>query len=111
MGSTPSSGRRSFITVKIDFLISPAYQVPPISTSVRDGCRQMKVSLRVPSSAGSAVTAGACRISASGLCVASSTSVGSMKSVFAKSACHALSVTTRTAMRCFGSAPAKASTT
>jgi hypothetical protein len=24
IGSTPSSGRRSFITVKIDFLISPA---------------------------------------------------------------------------------------
>jgi hypothetical protein len=38
------------MTVKIDFLISPAYQVPPMTTSTRDGCRQTKVSVRVPSS-------------------------------------------------------------
>ena len=66
MGRTPSSGSKSFMTVKIDFLISPAYQVPPIRTSRRPGCRTTNVSLRVPSSSGSAVTAGACSTSASG---------------------------------------------
>ena len=99
------------MTVKIDFLISPAYQVPPIRTSRRPGCRTTNVSLRVPSSSGSAVTAGACSTSASGSWSASSSSVGSMKSVFANSACQALSVMTRTASRCSGSAPANASTT
>ena len=67
--------------------------------------------LRVPSLSGSASTAGAWRTSAWGTWLAASPSVGSMKSVFAKSACQGLSVTTRTAIRCAGSAPAKASMT
>ena len=99
------------MTVKIDFLISPAYHVPPMTTSTREGCRQTKVSVRVPSSSGTADTDGAWRTSACGSMSSSSSSVGSMKRVFAKSACHALSEITRTAMRCAGSAPANASTT
>ena len=74
IGRMPSSGRRSFITVKIDFLISPAYSVPPISTSVRAGCSATNVPLRVPSSSGSASSAGACRTSASASNVSSSSS-------------------------------------
>jgi hypothetical protein len=42
------------MTLKIDFLISPAYSVPPISTSLRPKWTTMKVPLRVPSVAGSA---------------------------------------------------------
>ena len=82
-----------------------------MTTSVRDGCRRTNVSERVPSSSGSAETEGACRTSASGSISSSSSSVGSMNSVFAKSACQGLSLITRTAMRCAGSAPANASTT
>ena len=100
IGKTPSSGSRSFISVKIDFLISPAYSVPPISTSAREGCRKTKVPLRgVPSSLASASTAGACSTSAAGSKSSSSSSAGSMKRVLAKSACHGLYVTTRTASR------------
>ena len=47
--------------------------------------------MRVPSSSGTAETDGACRTSASGSISSSSSSVGSMKSVFAKSACQGLS--------------------
>jgi hypothetical protein len=64
IGKTPSRGSRSFMSVKIDFLISPAYSVPPISTSCRVGWRRTNVSLRVPSSSGSASREGAWRTSA-----------------------------------------------
>ena len=96
---------------KIDFLISPAYSVPPITTSPRVGWSTTKVSERVPSASGSASTSGAWSTSASGTWSASSSSVGSMKSVFAKSACQGEYVITRTPSRCAGSAPAKASIT
>ena len=66
IGSTPSSGSRSFMSEKIDFLISPAYSVPPITTSPRVGWRTTKVSERVPSASGSASTSGAWSTSASG---------------------------------------------
>ena len=67
--------------------------------------------LRVPSSSGSASTAGACRTSASGSKDSSSSAVGSMNIVFANSAWYGRSVITRTEMRWAGSAPANASTT
>ncbi len=67
--------------------------------------------LRVPSVAGSASRSGACRTSACGSKEASSSSVGSMNIVFAKSAWYGRSVITRTAIWWAGSAPAKASTT
>ena len=41
--STPRWGRRSFIRVKIDFLISPAYWVPPIRISWSVRCRITKL--------------------------------------------------------------------
>ena len=40
--------------MKMDFLISPAYSVPPISTSCWARLRAMNVSVRVPSRLGSA---------------------------------------------------------
>jgi hypothetical protein len=43
-----SSGRRQFITVKADFLISPAYSVPTMITSIRLRWTRIAVSLRVP---------------------------------------------------------------
>jgi hypothetical protein len=111
MGNTPSSGRRSFIRLKIDFLISPAYEVPPISTSFRVGWSSTNVPVRVPSTTGSASTSGACSTRACDAKCASSWSVGSMNIVRANSAWYGCVVTTRTAMRCSGSAPANASTT
>ena len=65
--STPRWGRRSFIRVKIDFLISPAYWVPPIRISWSVRCRITKLPARVPSAAGSAAKLGAWRTRASGL--------------------------------------------
>ena len=35
MGRMPFFGRMRFMTEKIDFLISPAYRVPPMMTSPR----------------------------------------------------------------------------
>ena len=54
MGSTPCAGKIQFITVKIDFLISPAYSVPAI-TIVRSAKESaIAVVDRTPSIAGSA---------------------------------------------------------
>ena len=44
--------------MKTDFLISPAYSVPPMITIRRARLTRMKVSLRVPSRFGSAFTDG-----------------------------------------------------
>ena len=66
---------------------------------------------RVPSASGSASTAGACRTTTSGTSECSSSTVGVMNIVFAKSAWYGLPVITRTPMRWAVSAPAKASTT
>ena len=78
---------------------------------MRPGCSTTNVPVRVPSSSGSASTAGACRTSASGSKSSSSSAVGSMNIVFANSAWYGCEVITRTEMRCASSAPAKASTT
>ena len=61
-------------------------EVPPISTSLRDGCSTTNVPVRVPSSSGVASTWGACRTSASTEKRWSSRGVGTMNIVFAKSA-------------------------
>ena len=52
IGSTPLSGRIQFITVKIDFLISPAYSVPAMMMIRCSNDSAMVVPLRTPSIAG-----------------------------------------------------------
>ena len=111
IGRMPRFGSRSFISVKMDFLISPAYSVPPIRISEFVRWRLTKLVARVPSVAGSAVKLGACRIRASGWWRRISSSEGTMNIVCAKSACHALSDTTRTDSCSAGFAPAKESIT
>ena len=66
----------------------------------------MQVSVRQPSRAGSASNSGACRMVKSGWKPASSSCGGRMNMLRANSACQALVVTSRTRMRCAGSAPA-----
>ena len=109
--STPAFGSRSFMSVKIDFLISPAYSVPPIRMRPSERCSTTKLAARVPSVSGTAWKCGAWSTTASGRWAAISSSVGSMNRLRANSACQALSVTTRSARRCCGWAPAKASIT
>ena len=58
IGRTPSSGSRSFMTVNALFLISPAYSVPTMMTSIRSRWTRIAVSVRVPSVAGSALNDG-----------------------------------------------------
>ncbi|OYV62147.1 MAG: 30S ribosomal protein S3 [Acidocella sp. 21-58-7] len=59
IGSTPSSGRRSFMRVNADFLISPAYCVPPIRISLVERFMTTKLPWRVLWTAGSALKLGA----------------------------------------------------
>ena len=66
----------------------------------------MNVPERVPSSAGSASSAGACSTTHSGVKASSSASSGAMNIVPANSAWNGLGVTIRTAIRYAGSAPA-----
>ena len=81
------------MTVKIDFLISPGVERAADDAPRRATGGDRRTSpMRVPSSSGSAETDGAWRTSACGSISSSSSSVGSMKSVFAKSACQGLSV-------------------
>ena len=54
MGSTPSAGSFQFMTVKIDFLISPAYSVPAMTISFWSKESAIAVDVRTPSRAGSA---------------------------------------------------------
>ncbi len=54
IGSTPSAGSFQFITVKIDFLISPAYSVPAITISFLAKDSAIAVLVRTPSRAGTA---------------------------------------------------------
>ena len=56
----------------MDFFISPAYRVPPISTSFLPKLMTMNVLVRVPCRAGSAWKSGACRTVKSGRKCASS---------------------------------------
>ena len=97
--------------VKIDFLISPPYLVPPIRISSLVKSRVTKPDELVPCVAGSAWKYGPCRMSACGWCTATSSGVAGMNMVRANSTCHALSLTRRSGRRCSGCAPAKASST
>ena len=62
IGITPSAGSFQFITVKMDFLISPAYSVPAMMMRRSAKLSAMAVVLRTPSMAGSAWKSGACRM-------------------------------------------------
>ena len=62
IGSTPLAGNSQFITVKIDFLISPAYSLPAMTISFCSKLSAIAVVLRTPSIAGSAWKCGACRM-------------------------------------------------
>ena len=111
MLSTPVSGRRSFMRVKIDFLISPPYLVPPMRISSLLRLSVTKPDELVPCVAGSASNVGACRMTALGSWVVISSGVAGMNMVRANSTCHALSLTRRSGRRCSGWAPANASST
>src|SRR5699024_3648048 len=73
---TLRNGKMYFITEKIDFLISPAYSVPPIKTTRSLNEITINVSDAVPSSSGSARQVGADNTVNSGSCSCSSSSVG-----------------------------------
>ncbi len=105
MGSTPSSGSRSFMTVNALFLISPAYSVPTMSTSIRRRWTRMAVSVRVPSVAGSALNEGTQMIVKFGAKAARSAAAGRRNRLRAKRLAQAVSVYTRSERRCPGCAP------
>ena len=76
MGKTLRCGSTKFITPKMDFFISPAYSVPPISTSFLLKFTNTKTSELVPSRSGSARKLGALTMVNSGLWVFNSSSGG-----------------------------------
>jgi len=80
------------MTVKADFLISPAYSVPTMITSMRPRWTRIAVSLRVPSVVGSARNEGTSRIVKLGTKVASSRADGRRKRFAAKMLAQAVSV-------------------
>jgi hypothetical protein len=92
IGSTPSSGSRKFMTVNADFLISPAYSVPTMITSIRPRWTRIAVPVRVPSVAGSAWNEGTAMIVKFGSNVARSSSGGRRNRFRAKMLAHAVSV-------------------
>ena len=93
--------------VKTDFLISPAYDVPPIRTSRSSNDSRMKASLRVPSISGIAWKRGALMTVNAGMCSARSPGSWICRNMLrANSECQASSVITRTGRRYLGSAPA-----
>ena len=93
--------------VKTDFLISPAYCVPPISTSLFGKLTMMKASEWVPSSSGTAWNRGVPMTVNSGLWVRSLSGSSSRMNIFLENKlCHAISVITRIGTRYRGSAPA-----
>src|SRR5467141_3231142 len=71
----------------------------------------MKVVEFVPCTAGSACSSGACSTCQAGANPVRSDAVGRRNMLYTNSACHALGVTNRIAMRWFGSAPANRSRT
>ena len=99
------------MTVKIDFLISPAYCVPPTRTSRSAKFSTMKTSDRVPSTSGSAWKPGALSTTNWGSWERSSSCEARMNMLRANRLCHAVSVMTRIGTRNSGSAPAKQSCT
>ena len=97
------------MTVKALFLISPAYSVPTMMTSIRARLRRIAVSVRVPSVAGSALNDGTSMIVKLGANAASSASDGRRNRFRAKMLAHAVSVYTRSERRLAGIAPMKQS--
>ena len=95
--------------VNTDFLISPAYQVPQIATTRSVKLTRTAQSDAVPSSFGSAWKPGRFRMVKSGLKPSSSSRRGRRNMLRANRLCQAVSVITRTPMRCAGSAPAQQS--
>ena len=84
--------------VNTDFLISPAYRVPPISTILRARFTSTKVPLRVPSRSGSATNSAASTTVNSGAKFSGGVS-GVMNRLRAKRECQAYCVITRTGNR------------
>ncbi len=80
------------MTVKADFLISPAYSVPTMITSIRRRWTRIAVSVRVPSVAGSALNEGTLMIVKFGTNPSSSSSDGRRKRFSAKMLAQAVSV-------------------
>ena len=78
----------------MDFLISPAYSVPPIKITRFLKETRINVSELVPSISGSALKVGADTTVNSGLCVLSSSSVGEINNWRANRLCHAYSLIT-----------------
>ena len=94
------------MTVKIDFFISPAYRVPPISTM---RCAEVEDDERaragaVPRGVGLEVGRVEHREARAGSC-ASSAGTARMNMLRTNSACHAFGVMNRTGTRKAGSAP------
>ena len=69
-----------FMTPKMDFLISPAYLVPPIKMMRRVKSARMKAVEAVPSRSGTASNPGAAITVNSGTCVARAAASGLTKS-------------------------------
>ena len=93
------------MTVNADFLISPAYSVPTMMTSMRSRWRRMAVSERTPSVAGSARKEGTSRIVKLGAKVARSACGGFRNRLRAKMLAQADSVVTRSDRRWAACAP------
>src|SRR5690625_4008491 len=94
------------MTEKIDFLISPAYSVPPISTTRFLNEMTIKVSEFVPSSSGFALQVGADRTVNSDLWFFNSALSGVINNWRENRLCQAYSLITSTGRRNFSSAPA-----
>src|SRR5699024_10640913 len=93
---------------KIDFLISPAYSVPPIKMIRSFKEMTTNVSDAVPSTLGSALQVGADKIVNPGSCSSYSCSVRVINKRRANKLCPAYSLITSTGRRYFSSAPANA---
>ena len=91
--------------VKTDFLISPAYRVPPINTIFRAKFTSTNVDEFVPSRAGSASNNAASITVNSGENASVRSAPLSMNRSRAKRFCHAYVVSTRTGKRYRASAP------
>ncbi len=96
MGKTSRLGKMRLRAEKIDFFISPAYSVLPISTSCRSKSMATTVLLRQPWRSGSALKLGRSTTNQSGWSCGSSTFT---KRFWEKRLCQAYSVTTRTLTR------------
>ena len=91
----------------MDFLISPAYSVPPINTVRFSKEMMMNVSEWVPSTEGSALKLGAQMTVNPASCSKNSSSEGRINNWWENRLCHANSLITWMGRRCFLSAPAK----